>query len=247
MGLKEILKLEINELIEKVLEYGNIRTDDKAIFLNEWQQLKTEIKGHIESEAQKGEVLDKGLTILRTIQKLWFDVSFSQEHENAYNNGYIPKITNRKTKEGKAVFRQMDYEIINGVNMQSEYFHPFLSDLKMIFFVQETQKAIDEIELINTVEHRPQNGKPLKWVGLKVDLSELIKALSLTGLNGTHETVILAAFESIMTDKNGNSLNLITRHKQNVYDLHGILKANKNLFTKNLYNTIKDFRDEKLT
>lgn len=56
MGLKEILKLEINELIEKVLEYGNIRTDDKAIFLNEWQQLKTEIKGHIESEAQKGEV-----------------------------------------------------------------------------------------------------------------------------------------------------------------------------------------------
>lgn len=118
----------------------------------------------------------------------------------------------------------------------------FVHNINTIDFAQYLHNEISQLELGE--QGNGSTKKPLSWKANKNELSELIKALSLTAFVGIPEIKIIRAFESIIGDENGDPLDMKDRHYQN-------LKAyeqakNRMPFTNKLDKVFRDFLNKKL-
>lgn len=83
----------------------------------------------------------------------------------------------------------------------------------------------------------------LPWKGTMKDITELIKALSLTALTGTPETEIVQLFEAMFSDNKGNSLDIKKRYEVNKNELQD--RKPRDMFTYKMNKAIDDFLKEK--
>lgn len=126
--------------------------------------------------------------------------------------------------------------------------HPFLKSavekegegwgIKFALFVSDCYFAKWLASRIKELENpAPENAIRLPWKGTAKDLSELIKALSLTALKGVQETEIIRLLGSVF-DINGKPFNG-ERHRININELQD--KKPKDMFTAQLHKAINNF------
>lgn len=117
-------------------------------------------------------------------------------------------------------------------------FADFVSDCYFAKWLQNRLNELGKAKEANLTKIK------MIWGGDKWQLSELIKALSLTALNGYSQTEIIKMFEQIFEDKHGQPLQLAKRHNINLNELQ--YKQTNETFTKVLYQAFNNFISDKL-
>ena len=113
----------------------------------------------------------------------------------------------------------------------------FVHDINTIDFVKYLETEIKKLEATKST------GQRLIWESDKKDITELIKALSLTALASTPETEIIKVFETVFSDGKGNPLDIKKRYEVNKNELQD--RKPSEMFTSKMSKAIEEFLKKK--
>lgn len=238
---------------------------DVAIRIKQMQQLIGDNPNDVSTIVTRGEIIDHKKLGFNSYEQLlekqkngmfygiWVEIGTLRRLELEYFlqqiYDYAIKIKTSKTDK-EATYEAVCYLIDQRYEKHTGVFSDSRADLifsdeygQLIYdYIGKMIKQISNIDIETEKNLSSPIGK-LQWLETKKDLSELVKALSLTALKGNAETDIIKAFESIFLHKSGNDLDLQTRHETNKSELQDM--PPKQMFTYRLSGVIKDFVDKK--